>query len=743
MKPEVESQHLRDRAVQLESELKEQQSLLRRLRLLELAIQETNTSVLITTSQLNPPGPEIVYVNAGFTKMTGYAWDEVIGKTPRILQGPKTDRSVLDRLRRSLSSGKDFVGEMINYHKDGSEFHVEWRVASMRAADGEIRHFVAVQNDITDIKLAEVDTKTALLESEARYRELFENANDLVFTVDLEGKFTSLNKTIEEVTGFTRDEIVGADLSILVPPKHADKAREMIRRKIATRKSTTYEIEILAKSGCYIPIEVASRLTYENGEPTGIQGIARDITERKRSEEDLRLAAAAFQTHESMFITDEQGKILRVNERFTELTGYTAAEALGQNPRILKSRRHDREFYRRMWAVIVDKGFWEGEVWNRRKNGEIFPQRLTITAVKDESNETSHFVAVAQDISDRKRAEEKIRDLSRFPAENPSPVFRVQRDGAIVYANDASQPLLNLWNCRSGERLPADWCQVIRDVLNSQCRKEAEVQVGDEVLSLTFAPVAEADCVNVYGHDITDRKCAERELIASNLELQQMNYAASHDLLEPLRTIVSFSQLLVRQYCDRVDDDGQSTLDAIVEAGKRMKALIQDLRVFSQLDTQTRAFEPVCMKEVFVGAVANVHSSVQELKAEVAGGDLPIVMGDMPQLTQLFQHLIGNALKYRANDPPRVQISAEDTVDAWVFSVRDNGIGIDPQHHEKIFDVFRRLHHQAEYPGTGIGLSICRRIIEKHHGKIWVESEPGCGSTFRFTLPNVKLERSP
>lgn len=235
--------------------------------------------------------------------------------------------------------------------------------------------------------------------------------------------------------------------------------------------------------------------------------------------------------------------------------------------------------------------------------------------------------------------------------------------------------------------------------------------------------------------DITEGKQRAEELERTNLELQQMAYAASHDLQEPLRSISSFSQLVERKYGDLLDDDGRSWLDAIIRGSKRMKTLIQDLRAYTQLDAPIHSFRATNMDKALGDALENLSGSIREFGAEVTHDRLPIIMGDPSQLVQLFQNLVGNAIKYRSNETPRVHISADRNDENWIVSVRDNGIGIDAAQHATIFEVFRRLHHRHEQPGTGIGLAICRKVVQHHHGDIWVESTPGHGSTFRFTVP--------
>ena len=243
--------------------------------------------------------------------------------------------------------------------------------------------------------------------------------------------------------------------------------------------------------------------------------------------------------------------------------------------------------------------------------------------------------------------------------------------------------------------------------------------------------------------DVTDNIQHAKELERANLELQQMAHAASHDLLEPLRTISSFSQLVEREYQGQLDEEGRSWLEAIVQGTKRMRMLVEDLRAYTQLDARMNAFVATNMDEVLAGAIAGLQSAIEESGAEVTHDHLPSVMGDRSELTQLFQNLIGNAIKYRGEAAPRVHVSAKRDTDNYVFSVRDNGIGIAAEYWEKIFEVFRRLHHAQDYPGTGIGLAICRRVVQRHRGQIWVESEVACGSTFRFTIPIQQSEDPP
>ena len=241
--------------------------------------------------------------------------------------------------------------------------------------------------------------------------------------------------------------------------------------------------------------------------------------------------------------------------------------------------------------------------------------------------------------------------------------------------------------------------------------------------------------------DITGLKAVEEELVRSNEELQRFAYVASHDLQEPLRSVTSFLQLLQRRYKGKIDSDADEYIGFAVDGAHRMKQLIGDLLAYSRVDSQAKPFEPVALGAALDVALENLKSAIQESGAVIARDLLPTVDADGAQITQVFQNLIGNAIKFRGDRPLGIRIGAEKTEAGWTIRVQDNGIGIEPQYAERIFVIFQRLNGQ-KYPGSGIGLSICKKIVERHHGRIWMESIPGSGTTFFFTLPDQVPARS-
>ncbi|WP_142847663.1 ATP-binding protein [Telmatospirillum sp. J64-1] len=251
--------------------------------------------------------------------------------------------------------------------------------------------------------------------------------------------------------------------------------------------------------------------------------------------------------------------------------------------------------------------------------------------------------------------------------------------------------------------------------------------------------------------DITEAKRHEEEratlladLRRSNDELQQFAFIASHDLQEPLRMVASYVQLLERRYGPQLDADGRQFISFAAQGAKRMRQLIIDLLDYSRLDSESTPLLPVDSQTAVTMALANLGTAIGDTGASVEVGPLPYVTADQIQLTRLFQNLLGNAMKYRRDDlPPRIQVTARPVEDIWEFSVTDNGIGIDPEYRERIFKIFQRLHPIGRYEGTGIGLAICKRIVDRHGGRIWVESAPEGGSVFRFTLPDVRIGSGP
>jgi PAS domain S-box-containing protein len=330
-------------------------------------------------------------------------------------------------------------------------------------------------------------------------------------------------------------------------------------------------------------------------------------------------------------------------------------------------------------------------------------------------------------------------------------LLNLQAEKQFGYRRDEllGQPVKNIIPEGFAERLIADGLRTAEDALAQQIGTGIELTArrkdGSEFpIELMLSPLESAEGILVTAaiRDISVREKAAahllqkiEELNRSNKELAQFADIASHDLQEPLRMVASYTQLLSRRYKGKLDADADEFIAFAVDGASRMQRLIQDLLTYSRVGTKGKELHDTSSEHALQQALVNLRGAIQESGALVTHGPLPIVPADEMQLTQLFQNLVGNGIKYQSPGVPRIHISAaQNDGKNWIFSVQDNGLGIDPQYFEKIFGMFQRLHKREEFPGTGIGLAICKKIVEQHGGSISVESQPGRGSTFRFAL---------
>jgi PAS domain S-box-containing protein len=379
--------------------------------------------------------------------------------------------------------------------------------------------------------------------------------------------------------------------------------------------------------------------------------------------------------------------------------------------------------------------------------------------------------ALEGEVSERKRAEEKIKRLSRqnelILDSAGEGILGLDPDGVHLFVNPLAAKMLGyqvkelvgmpshkIWHHSraDGNPYPEDDCPIHTTLLDGKVR----YNVRDEVfwrkngtnfpVTYTSTPIKEDGRLVgavVTFRDVTEIKKAEEELVQlteelkrSNADLEQFAYAASHDLQEPLRVVAGFVKLLERRYKGRLDEKADEFIEYTVDGVRRMQALIRDLLDYSQVETKGKRFTHTDCSLMMGRAISNLKMAIEESGAIVTHDDLPHIMADSAQLVRLFQNLIGNAIKFRGTEKPKIHVSARREEHGWLFSVRDNGIGIEPESAERIFVVFQRLHAKEEYPGTGIGLAVCKKIVERHGGHIRVESEPGNGSTFYFTIPD-------
>jgi len=335
------------------------------------------------------------------------------------------------------------------------------------------------------------------------------------------------------------------------------------------------------------------------------------------------------------------------------------------------------------------------------------------------------------------RANEKISNLAKFPSENPNPVIRIDRKGIVIHSNDAGNIQLKKLGARVGSKAPKILYDGVARLFKKKDPKpeSVNVQIGDRIYEFAINPIRDTGYANLYGRDITDRIKILKRLETSNEELQQFAYVASHDLQEPLRIIASYVQLLARKYKDKLDSDANDYIGFIEDRAIRMQNMINDLLSFSRVTTRGKVFKEINLGKVVDDAILNLKILIEDNGATIKKDNLPIVFVDSSQFLRVFQNLIENAIKFRRKEPLKINIGARKEKDRWKVSVSDNGIGIEPQYFDRIFEIFQTLHPKDRYPGTGIGLAICKRVVERHGGKIWMESKLDKGTTFYFTIP--------
>jgi PAS domain S-box-containing protein len=482
----------------------------------------------------------------------------------------------------------------------------------------------------------------------------------------------------------------------------------------------------------------------------------------KRQSDQLKEQATLLDlVRDGILVRDLYGTVVYWSAGAVDMYGWPAAEALGK-----VSHQVFRAEYPRPLADIeqqvMSAGFWEGEVVHTTKAGTRILVESRWTLTRNERGAPQGFLEVNRDITARKRTQDSLRDSElRFRAVAETAIegiFSMDDRGKIRYWNPGAERMF-------GRPVSEAVGAPVSVAVPGRFLTPAQIKSGEPVVGTTFetdglrkdgspfplelslSAWATSQGTRFYtaiARDITARKAAERaletkadELSRSNQELEQFAYVASHDLQEPLRMVSNYTQLLARRYKDQLDADANEFIDFAVDGAKRMQELIHDLLQYARVGTRGKEFKAAAADQIVADAVANLTGAIEEAGAEVLVDRLPTLHCDASQLVQVFQNLIGNAIKFRRpGGKPVVRVSASRGEQATVLSVADNGIGIEPKYFERIFQMFQRLHGRSEYPGTGIGLALCKKIVERHGGRIRVDSEAGQGTTFSFTIPD-------
>ncbi len=473
------------------------------------------------------------------------------------------------------------------------------------------------------------------------------------------------------------------------------------------------------------------------------------------SDDTARLNAVLETVIDGLIIIDAKGRIATFNSSAERLFGYSREEVIGKNVSMLMPDPYQSEHDQYLTNYLTtgdNKVIGIGrEIRARRKNGEVFDAELgvnemqvsgqrmfvgTIRNISKRKDDAAQFKAVLDTVIDGLIIIDAQGHISTFNS-SAERLFGYAREEVIgknvsmlmpePYRGEHDQYLVNYLTTAENKVIG------IGREITAQ-RKDGEV--FDAELGVNELEVSGVRMFVGTIRDISDRKRAENELLRSNEELERFAYVTSHDLQEPLRTVVNFSELLSLEARDKLDGECLQFLNIIAESAGRMQRQILDLLEYSRLTSIDSRLLPCDTEQQTKIAMANLEKSIDASDAKITLGHMPTVMASDTLFTSMMQNLIGNAIKYRhADRTPIISISAQDCGEDWKFCICDNGIGIQKEYCDQIFDIFRRLHKREEYSGTGIGLAICRKIVDSFNGRIWVESTPGEGSNFYFTVP--------
>jgi PAS domain S-box-containing protein len=719
-------------------------------------------------------GGEIVLLNVQAEKQFGYGRDELIGQQVKnLIPEGFAERLIADGSRSAAEALAQQIGtgiELIGRRKNGSQFPIEIMLSPLESAEG-----ILVTAAIRDISVRRA-AEEHLARMEGRYRGLLEAAPDAMVVVNAAGEIVLLNVQAENQFGYRRDELLGQAVKNIIPEGFAERliadGTRSAAEALAQQIGTGIELIGRRKNGSEFPIEIMLS-PLESAEGILVTAAIRDISVRRAAEEHLARMEGRYRglleaAPDAMVVVNPGGEIVLLNVQAEKKFGYNRDELVGQKvTNIIPTGFAERLIAdgTRSAAEALAQQIGTGiELVGRRKDGSNFPIEMMLSPL--ESADGILVTAAIRDITARKTAEKYLARMEgRYRGlleAAPDAMLVVNPLGEIVLLNAQAekqfgyrrdellgQPVKNLIPTGFAERLVADGLRSAEEALAQQIGTGIELtgrrKNGSAFpIEIMLSPLESADGILVTAaiRDITARITAEaallqkvEELNRSNEELGHFAYVASHDLQEPLRMVASYTQLLSRRYKGKLDADADEFIAFAVDGASRMQKLIQDLLTYSRVGTKGRELLESSSQEALQQALVNLRGAIEGSGAQVTHDPLPAVLADGRQLTQLFQNLVGNAIKYQNPGVPRIHVSAVNSGGKkWTFSVKDNGIGIDPQYYEKIFGMFQRLHRREEFAGTGIGLAICKKIVERHGGGISVESQPGQGSTFRFAL---------
>jgi len=764
----------------------------------------------------------ITYVNDKFCAISKYSRQELLGQNHRILNSGHHPKEFFQQMYHIIANGEVWRDEICNRAKDGSIYWVDTTVIPFLDAYGKPRQYMAIRADITERKRAE----EVLNESQERFRLLLDGVKDYaIYMLNPEGNVISWNAGAARIKGYQQEEILGRHFSCFytAEDREAGKPVRELQESLSQGRFEEQSLRVRKGGSTFWANVVITPMFDDHGKLRGFSKVARDITDRKRAEQAVQESLAtseaalreladqkfALDQHAIVAVTDVQGTITYVNEKFCDISQYSRDELIGQNHRILNSGHHPKEFFQQMYHAIARGKVWHGEIKNRAKDGSNYWVDTTIVPTLATDGKPQQYVAIRADITERKRSEAALAEQAEELSRQSRELLRSQQaletqtlmlqsvldsmveglvaadeNGKFILWNPAATRIVGMgaenvpagkWNSHYGVYLP-DTVTPLSDEQNPLARAiQGEVSAAEIFirnpeleegvwLEISGGPLKGKDGATRGGvvafRDITQRKEDEREirklneelearveqrteeLKAANLEMEAFTYSVSHDLRAPLRHIGGFSRILLEDFGPKMDPEALSHLHRIEDGTRRMGLLVDELLNLARVGRHALKLEATPLNPIIEDVISLLQPEVNGRVVEWRIAELPPAMCDSILVKQVFQNLIANALKFtRPRERAVIEISHRQENDQVLLLIRDNGVGFSMKYQDKLFGVFQRLHRAEDFEGTGIGLATVKRIVHKHGGRVWANSELDKGATFYFTLGAAKHAR--
>ncbi len=719
--------------------------------------EQSNDAIILTSSE-----SIVLDVNRKLGELLNYITDELVGMhVSQIVVNYDHEDSVQKAER--LRAGEEIpIYYRIFRKKDGTEIPTEINCTLVRDVNNNPLYFQSLVRDITERKKAE----EAIKDKELRYRTLFEQSNDAIFLINLDGFHLEANQKAAELLGYERNELIGMPIKqVVASHEHSDSLQKLKKLQVG-EDFPIYVRFFRKKDGNEFPAEINATLVKDDeGNPLYIQSIVRDITGRKRAERALRETKDRYQMlveklHGGMLLEDVNGNFSFINPRGAEILGYTVEELIGQHWSITVPNE-ERIKVAEETAKRPEGISSTYETVVQRKNRQLINILVSGSPIFSESGEFEGTLSVFSDITERKQAEQALHESEqkfRVIADSALIGLAIVQENQVKYLNEALAQILgfpkneilewainDIFKLIYREELPLikklvqKWISgekkgkpdIVRRLQIRVITKMNEIRWVDVYIKTILYQEKPSFLVAII--DITERIQKEEELNKAYLELQDFASIVSHDLKAPLRGITTLAEWLVRDYSEKIDESGQELFNLLIKRVKRMHTLIDGILEYSKIGRESERIREINLNEIVINVI-DLLAPPDHIEIMIES-ELPNIKGERTRFFQIFQNLISNAIRFMDKEQGVIAINCNDKKNFWEFYVADNGPGIPERYYKKIFQMFQTLNPQKYPENSGIGLALVRKIVQEYGGKIWVESSLRIGSTFWFTIP--------